>query len=100
MKEIKDKIKPKEIMIFSTDKSGRFSVDSPKNYEEAVKLHITNDVEINMDSVKKIENKINQHMRQFNKMFKVGSTHQHEENVTAATISITIPKFTLIRTRL
>ena len=91
MKEIKDKIKQKEIVVFSTDKSGRFSVDSPKNYEEAVKLHTKNGVEIDIDSVKKIENKVNQHMRQFNKMFKVGSTHQHEERVTAATISTNTP---------
>ena len=91
LKEIKAKVKRKEIVVFSTDKSGRFSIDTPENYVEAVKPHTANDEEIESEKVKKIETKVNQHMRQFNKMFQVGSAHGHEDRVTAATLSTNTP---------
>ena len=91
IKEIKKKIKDKEIVVFATDKSGRFSVDTPQNYEEAVMAHTTNDMEINCERVKRIEGKLNQHMRVFNKMFRVGSNHEHEDRVNAATTSTNTP---------
>ena len=92
LKEVKKDIKEKKIVVFTTDKSGKFSVDSPVNYEEAVRQHTTKDVEISEnDKVKKIENHVNLHMRQFNKMFKVGANCKQEERVTAATISTNTP---------
>ena len=91
LKEIKEKIKKKEIVVFSTDKSGRFSVDTPSNYEEAVKVHTNKDEEIDHDRVRSIETTVNHHMRHFNRMFNVGSTHGHEDRVTAATLSTHTP---------
>ena len=38
-----------------------------------------------------IENKMNQHMRLFNKMFRVGSNHEHESRVEMATHSTNTP---------
>ena len=43
------------------------------------------------NKVKQIENKLNQHMRIFNKIFKVGSAHNHESRVTGATNSNNTP---------
>ena len=61
IKEIKEKIKEREIVVFQTDKSGRFSIDTPENYEEAVLNHTVNDLEIDDKRVKQIENHINLH---------------------------------------
>ena len=92
LKEIKKDIKEKKLVVFTTDKSGKFSVDSPENYEEAIRQHTSKDIEIDEDEkVKQIEDKINLHMRQFNKMFKVGSNHRQEERVTGATTSTNTP---------
>ena len=91
VKEVKKKIKDKEIVVFTTDKSARFSVDKPNNYVEAVMSHTTNDAEIREDRVKQIELRMNQHMKQFNKMFMVGTTHEDERRVESATHSTNTP---------
>ena len=92
LNEIKKEIKDKKIVVFTTDKSGKFSVDSPENYELAVRKHTEKDEEVeDEDIVRRIENKVNQHMRQFNKMFQVGKSHEQEGRVVAATISSNTP---------
>ena len=77
--------------MFTTDKSGRFAVDTPENYEEAVMIHTRNDKQIDEDKVRQIENKMNQHMKQFNKMFQVGTENGHEQRVEMATRSTNTP---------
>ena len=91
MQEVKESIKKKEIVIFTTDKSSRFSVDTPENYEEAIMNHTRNDIQIEKEKIRNIENKMNQHMRIFNKMFRVGSNHEHESRVEMATHSTNTP---------
>ena len=91
LKELKKEVRDKNIVVFSTDKSGKFAVDTPDNYREAVMRHTERDNEIDERKVRQIEGKINHHMRQFNKMFRVGATHEHESRVTGATTSTNIP---------
>ncbi len=92
LKQMKREIKDKKVVVFSTDKSGKFSVDTPDNYIKAVQKHTAKDQRVtNEEEEKKVENLMNHHMRQFNKMFKVGSTYDHEDRVTGATISTNTP---------
>ena len=91
IKDIKKKVKDKDIVVFTTDKSGRFAVDTPENYERAVMDHTVNDAQIGKERVRQIETKINQHMKQFNKMFRVGTEHAHEKRVEMATQSTNTP---------
>ena len=91
LKELKKEVRDKNIVVFSTDKSGKFAVDTPGNYREAVMRHTERDKEIDEKKVGQIEGQVNHHMRQFNKMFKVGATHEHESRVTGATTSTNIP---------
>ena len=92
LKDIKRDLKEKKIIIFTTDKSGKFAVDSPENYEKAILKHTEKDIEIKDEGkIKQIENRMNQHMRQFNKMFQVGKNNEHEQRVVAATISSNTP---------
>ena len=88
LKSLKKDIKDKNIVIFTTDKSGKFTVDSPKNYEKALMKHTTKDEElIEEDKVRKIENKMNQHLKQLSKMFKVGENNDHEHRIAGANTS-------------
>ena len=92
LKQIKKDIKDKKIVVFTTDKSGKFSVDTPDNYMKAMELHTSKDIEVEgTEKEKKIETTMNHHMRQFHKMFNTGSTHNHEERVIGATTSTNVP---------
>ena len=91
LKEIGDKIKNKEIVVFTTDKSSRFTADSPSNYKNALNDHIKDDVIVNKKTVKQIETKMNQHLSHFNKMFKVGSNWKHEDRVACASTATNVP---------
>ena len=91
LKDIQKGMKEKSIVVFTTDKSGRFSVDTPKNYEKAIMKHTEKDLEIREDRVKQIENRINQHMKQVNKIFNIGKSHDHQHRVAGATTSTNTP---------
>ena len=56
MKELKEKIKSREIVVFKSDKSGKMTVDSMENYSEAISIHTVGDMEIDE---KRVEIKIN-----------------------------------------
>ena len=92
LSQIKKDIKEKKMVVFTTDKSGRFTVDTPDNYKKAVIKHTQNDEEVEEEKkIKQIEGKINQHMKQFNKMFRVGENQGHEYRVAGATTSTNVP---------
>ena len=92
LKQLKKDVKEKKVVVFTTDKSGKFSIDTTENYEEALLQHTVKDEKVDeCEKVKKIEDKMNLHMRQFNRMFRVGSTHGQEERVTGATTSTNTP---------
>ena len=53
VKSLVSRVKDKEIVVFQTDKSGRFSVDSPDNYRDSILPHIGMDPEV--DETERIE---------------------------------------------
>ncbi len=92
LKQIKKDVKDNKMVVFTTDKSGKFTADTPQNYKLAVQQHSNKDEEIKEEGrVKQIETRMNHHMREFNKIFKVGSNHGHEDRVTGATMSTNTP---------
>ena len=91
LKQVKKDVKDGKIVVFTTDKSGKFSVDTPQNYNVAVEQHSNKDEEIDEGRVKKIENVMNHHMKEFNKMFQVGSRQGHEDRIQGATTSTNTP---------
>ena len=91
LKDVKKGIKEKNIVVFTTDKSGRFSVDTPENYEKAIRKHTEKDQEIKEERVKQIESKVNQHMKQINKIFNIGMNNDHQHRVAGATTSSNTP---------
>ena len=84
LKSVKERVRDKEIVVFTIDKTGEFTVDTTENYMEALNEHTLNDRKINKKKVKTLENKCNDHLKQFNKMFSVGATFGHEGRVPNA----------------
>ena len=41
LEKLRNRVSKKEIVCFETDKSGRWSIDTPENYREACKLHLS-----------------------------------------------------------
>ena len=73
LRKIKARIKNQEVVCFSTDKSGKMSLDSTQNYQEAIRVHTTSDPIIDTKTLDSFENILNDHMMHFNKMFSIGS---------------------------
>ena len=69
IKSLKDRVKEKEVVVFTTDKTGEFSIDTTVNYLEVLKEHTINDKKVSEKKVKCLENKCNDQLKQFNKMF-------------------------------
>ena len=73
LKQVTERIKNKELVVFTSDKTDQFTVDSVPNYMKAMDEHTRNDTVINNKKVRTIEVKMNHHLKQFNKMFRVGT---------------------------
>ena len=91
LKEIKEKVGKKEMVVFTTDKSGHLTADTVENYNLALAKHTKDDRVVTNKQVRDIELKMNQHLYQFNRMFRVGATWGHEERVTGASTSSNVP---------
>ena len=55
LRKLKERIKNREVVVFPTDKSGRFSIDTPENYIEAGRVHTMNDETISNQECLHIE---------------------------------------------
>ena len=91
IKSIKERIKDKEVVVFTTDKTGEFSIDTATNYLEVLNEHTINDMKVNKNKVKCLENRCNDHLRQFNKMLAVGATFGHQQRVANASTATNVP---------
>ena len=91
MGKVRERVKGKEMVVFESDKTGHFTADSVQNYENSLHEHISDDDKIDTKKVKVIERKCNHHIKQFNRMFKVGATWGHEGRVANATTSTNVP---------
>ena len=78
MLKVRDRIKENEIVVFESVKTGHFTVDSFHNYENSLHDHVKDDDKIDTKKVKVIEKRCNQHIKPFNRLFKVGATWKHE----------------------
>ena len=69
---IKQRMKDNEIVIYETDKSRRFSVDSCENYKLSGEQHISNDNVITIEEYKEIETLSNIHAVSWVRMSQAG----------------------------
>ena len=61
LRKLKERKKNEEIIIMETDKSKRFSCDTPQNYKLLANVHIRNDEIITHETKQDFEKQINAH---------------------------------------
>ena len=64
-------------MIFETDKSVKFTVDTTNNYKQTVQKHTEGDDIVDEETVRKLEKENNMNLSRLNRTFKVGSNLNH-----------------------
>ena len=74
MSSLQKRVKEGEIVITTTDKSGKFAVVDKELYVEAANVHLK-DEEITVDQVREIEILINRHSMQVVKALEMGTIH-------------------------
>ena len=63
LKQIKKRLKDKEVVCFPTDKSGRMSIDNPRNYSKSMLKHFYGMPKTNLENYYEVERVLNAHMR-------------------------------------
>ena len=61
IKDLNTKIKNEDLVCLETDKTGKFALDTKKNYITKVQKHIEKDAIISIKEVGRIERKLNEH---------------------------------------
>ena len=72
LRSLKKKVKQKDVVIYQTDKSGRFSVDTMDNYREACSAHVEGDQTITVELHEKAQKMANTHSTMWVRIFKAG----------------------------
>ena len=72
MKGLKSLMKRKDITVFKTDKSSRFSVDEKTNYIKATKKHAEQDQTINEQTYSQLQKEVNAHSLMWTEFLKIG----------------------------
>jgi len=68
-------------VVYQTDKSGRFSIDSPENYKESGIPHIREDPVITMKEHRDMEHTINAHANAWVRMINAGSSQNDTDRI-------------------
>ncbi len=91
LKTLTDKVKGKNVVVFETDKSGRFSVDTPENYKLASQLHVNNDEVICPAVVAGIERSASAHSQSWSRILNIGGNWNQSDRVRRNMISSDSP---------
>ena len=81
LKSLKKRVSDKEIVIFQTDKSGRFAVDSLVNYVQSSQTHTVNDPVITKEEHQQIEHHMNAHSVALARMICAGELQKDSDRI-------------------
>ena len=81
LKSLQKRIKDSEIVVFQTDKSGRFSVDTCDSYRRMTVPHVENDLVIDLQHHDDIETKMNAHSVMWVRMLNAGQDMSQEDRI-------------------
>ena len=84
LESLKKKTKNREIVIFETDKSKRFSCDTTENYKKLGETHITNDEVVTSTEQERFEKEINAHAEMWTRMLNAGKETGHHDRIRAS----------------
>ena len=73
--------KENDLVVYQTDKSGRFSVDSCENYKLSCQEHIINDQVITLEEYKEIEKNANFHAKTWARISQAGSLQRDAKRI-------------------
>ena len=73
LKELKKRVDKEALVVYGTDKTGKFAIDTVENVKVKMDKHIKNDKIITKNAIKKIENKINRKTKHWIKMLNIGA---------------------------
>ena len=79
LRQLTNRVKTGEVVVFQTDKSSRFSVDSIDNYKLACQPHIRGDEAIPMKQYDCIEQHLSAHSVMWSRMLRMGTSLGHAE---------------------
>ena len=97
MISLKKRIKDNDIMIIPTDKSGRFSVMTHKQYLDAGRVHTDKDIPIGWDDVRYLKNQTNSHMWWLTKIWSYSKHTDPERMLNNLTVSgLDLPEMSLL----
>ena len=81
LRSLKERVKRNEVVVYQTDKSGRFSIDSPENYKESGTPHIREDPVITMKEHRDMEHTVNAHANAWVRMINAGSNQNDTDRI-------------------
>jgi hypothetical protein len=81
LRSIRKRCADKDIVVYQTDKSGRFSVDKTENYTKACETHIKDDEVISEQEYKILESKMNAHSVFWTRILQAGKDVGQMERV-------------------
>ena len=87
LSEIRERIKQGEWVLYTTDKSGKFCLDTPQNYAKAVSKHTQGDKLANPGEVKGAESKLNTQSKLWAKVLNVGANNDQLSRCKASLTS-------------
>ena len=75
--EIKEGIRNKDWMIYTSDKSGKVVLDTKENFLKCMKEHYEGDQVVTPDQLRKAEKNINDHAKAWRRILSVGESSGH-----------------------
>jgi hypothetical protein len=72
LKILKGRIRQGEFVVYQTNKSGRFSIDTVDNYRNACRPHVESDLAVPEDLYKDFQRKVNAHSSFWVRILKAG----------------------------
>ena len=81
LKSLLKRIEKEEIIVMKTDKSGRFVVTTPDKYKEMGEEHTNKGEEIEWNTVREMERRINSHTIAWELIWNTGEDHKHQDRI-------------------
>jgi hypothetical protein len=88
LKKLQKRAQEGSLVIVRTDKSGRFSVMSMKEYERAGLEHTKKDVEVNF--LQKNQRRLNGYIRMLLKIFNIGKASKHIDKIRSLKLTLSL----------
>ena len=83
-KSVKKRVSNKEIVLATSDKSGKYVVTTPEIYKYAARKHVDKDQEVKWEDVKKTETLLNRYTIHLADSFGMGENHSEVDRIHKA----------------